>query len=134
MGDLSAGFLLDTHALLWLMTEPAKLSDRVRPVLAERSSELHASSASAWEIATKNRLGKLPQADALIGGYERHLRRASIRSMPISTEHALLAGGLEWANRDPFDRVIAATAMVEGLTLVTDDAAFVDLNGIRTFW
>jgi PIN domain nuclease of toxin-antitoxin system len=74
------------------------------------------------------------QADAVIGGYERHLRRAEVETIPIGTEHALLGGGLEWINRDPFDRVIAATAMVEGLPLVTDDGAFASLNGIRTFW
>ena len=134
MGSMTDGYLLDTHVLLWVLTEPTRLSDRVRPVFANRSSELYVSSASAWEIATKHRLGKLPQADAVIGGYERHLRRAEIETIPISTEHALLGGGLEWINRDPFDRVIAATAMVEGHPLVTDDGAFVDLNGIRTFW
>lgn len=128
------GYLLDTHCLLWLLTEPTRLSERVRHVVVDSSKHLSVSSASAWEIATKHRLGKLPQADAIIGGYERHLRRAQIETIPISAEHALLGGGLDWAHRDPFDRVIAATAMVEGLTLVTDDRAFADLNGVRTFW
>ena len=131
---MTDSYLLDTHVLLWVLTEPARLSDRIRPVLAKRSSDLYVSSASAWEIATKHRLGKLPQADAVIGGYERHLGRAGIETIPISTEHALLGGGLDWINRDPFDRVIAATAMVEGLPLVTDDGAFLKLNGLRTFW
>jgi len=131
---MTDGYLLDTHALLWVLTEPARFPDRVRPVLATRSSDLYVSTASAWEIATKHRLGKLPQADAVVGGYERHLRRAEIKTVPISTEHALLGGGLEWINRDPFDRVIAATAMVEGLPIVTDDGAFLKLNGVRTFW
>jgi PIN domain nuclease of toxin-antitoxin system len=134
MGSVTDGYLLDTHAVLWVLTEPTRLSDRVRPVLANRSYDLYVSTASAWEIATKHRRGKLPQADAVIGGYERHLRRAEVETIPIGTEHALLGGGLEWINRDPFDRVIAATAMVEGLPLVTDDGAFASLNGIRTFW
>lgn len=82
----------------------------------------------------KHRLGKLPQADAVVAGYERHLRRAEIETIPIGTEHALLGGGLDWVHRDPFDRVIAATAMVEGLVLVSDDDAFTQLNGVRTFW
>lgn len=131
---MTDGYLLDTHAVLWVLTDPDRLSDRVRPVLANRSSKLYASSASAWEIATKHRRGKLPQADAVIGGYERHLGRAEIRTIPIGTDHALLGGGLEWTIRDPFDRVIAATAMIEGLPLVTSDDAFQNLNGIRIFW
>lgn len=131
---MTDGYLLDTHCLLWVLTEPTRLSDRVRQVVADRSSHLHVSSASAWEIATKHRLGKLPQADAVIAGYERHLRRAEVHTIAISTEHALLGGGLDWIHRDPFDRAIAATAMVEGLQLVTDDDAFSHLNGVRTFW
>jgi|SRR6476620_7096215 PIN domain nuclease of toxin-antitoxin system len=93
MGGMTDSYLLDTHAVLWVLTEPTRLSDRVRPVLKKRSSDLYVSSASAWEIATKHRRGELPQADAVIGGYERHLRRAEIETIPISSEHALLAGG-----------------------------------------
>ena len=131
---MTDGYLLDTHVVLWVLADPARLSDRARPLLADRTSNLYVSAASAWEIATKHRLGKLPQADAVIGGYERHLRRAEIETIPIGTEHALLGGGLDWVNRDPFDRVIAATAMVEGLPLVTGDEAFRNLNGARIFW
>jgi PIN domain nuclease of toxin-antitoxin system len=127
-------FLLDTHALLWALTDPTRLGAEARRVVAAQSSRLVVSAASAWEIATKQRLGKLPQADALVGGYARHLDHLGASRLPITDEHALLAGRLEWSHRDPFDRVLAAQCMVESLTLVTGDAALIDLPGIATVW
>lgn len=126
--------LLDTHALLWLLTEPAKLSPAAAELLGDREAGLLVSAASAWEIATKHRLGKLPQAESLIDGYQRHLDRADIETIPISADHALTAGALQWGHRDPFDRMMAATCMIESLPLVTSDSAFDSLNGIRIFW
>lgn len=134
MGELRTGYLLDSHVLLWLLTEPERLADDARRVLADASNNLYVSAASAWEIATKVRLGKLPVADALTMGYERHLRRAGIDTIDISTDHAILGGVASWAHRDPFDRVIAATAIVEGLTLVTADPVFRDFHGLRLLW
>lgn len=66
--------------------------------------------------------------------YARHLRRLGLRCVPISDDHALVAGGLDWVHRDPFDRMLAAVAMVEGWTLVTRDPAFDSLPGLRTLW
>jgi PIN domain nuclease of toxin-antitoxin system len=126
--------LLDTHALLWFLTEPERLSHRATELLADRSTALVVSAASAWEIATKHRLGKLPQAEGLIDGYQRHLDRAGIESLSVTNEHAISAGTLSWDHRDPFDRMLAATSMIESLPLVTADAAFRDLNGIRLIW
>lgn len=134
MGGPGVTFLLDTHALLWALTEPSRLGVEARQVLTSRSSRLVVSAASAWEIATKQRLGKLPHADALVGGYARHLNRLGAVRLPIDEEHALLAGGLDWAHRDPFDRMLAAQAMLESLTLVTDDPAFTDAPGLATLW
>lgn len=127
-------FLLDTHALLWALTDPARLGDESRRIIAARSSGLVVSAASAWEISTKQRLGKLPQADALVGAYPRHLDRLGVVRLPVTEEHALLAGRLEWTHRDPFDRMLAAQAMIESLTLVTNDPAFSDLSGVATAW
>ncbi|MFW6598456.1 type II toxin-antitoxin system VapC family toxin [Propionibacteriaceae bacterium Y2011] len=126
--------LLDTHAMLWILTEPAKLSANARRIVEDRNTVLLASAATAWEIATKHRLGKLPTAGAVMSGYERHLERAAIDSLVISPAHALTAGSLEWQHRDPFDRMLAATAIIEAIPLMTADPAFDTLNGLRLIW
>lgn len=127
-------FLLDTHALLWALTEPDKLGPTARALIEDPESGLLVSAASAWEISTKRRLGKLPQSDALVAGFGRHLTRLGVRTLEVTTEHGLLAGSLEWSHRDPFDRMLAAQCMFEALPLITKDSAFDDLAGVRTLW
>ncbi len=134
MGELREGYLLDTHVLLWLLTEPARLSDTARRLLGDSSNRLYVSAASAWEIATKCRLGKLPLADSITMSFEQHLRRAAVEIIDISVDHAILGGAIGWSHRDPFDRAIAAAAMVEGLALVSSDPVFDGLNGVRVIW
>ena len=129
-----SAYLLDTHALLWALTEPDRLSAAALEVIGDAGPELFVSAASAWEIATKHRLGKLGQADGLVAAYAKHLSRLGVDELAISGEHALLAGGLAWGHLDPFDRVIAAQAMIEGLTVITRDPALHDLGGIATLW
>lgn len=126
--------LLDTHTLLWALTEPKRLSTIARNAVASPSNELVVSAASAWEIATKHRLGRLPQADALIAAYPQHLDRLGAQRLPVSELHALTAGRLEWDHRDPFDRILAAQGMLESLTLVTNDPPIIDFTGVRTLW
>ncbi|MGH3950528.1 MAG: type II toxin-antitoxin system VapC family toxin [Pseudonocardiaceae bacterium] len=129
-----ARLMLDTHVLLWMLTNPAKLSKTVRETVTERRTELFVSAASAWEIATKQRLGKLPAASVLVSAYNRHLSRLAVESIPITDEHSLLAGSMEWHHRDPFDRMIAAQCMTESLPLATADEAFKTLVGIQRVW
>jgi PIN domain nuclease of toxin-antitoxin system len=116
--------LLDTHALLWLLLEPAKLSKRVRGILASTATEVLVSSATAWEIATKHRLGKLDQAGEVVRGYQEHLRTALATELVISSTHALLAGTFKTAHKDPFDRLIAAQGTLETLPVISSDPAF----------
>lgn len=134
MGGRSLTYLLDTHVVLWALTDPARLGDGARAVIETRSSRLVVSTVSAWEIATKHRLGKLPQADVLLGAYPKHLDRLGVGRLPIADDHALLAGRLEWDHRDPFDRMLAAQAMIESLVLVTGDPAFTGCRGVPTLW
>ncbi len=129
-----SGYLLDTHALLWALTDPDRLSPRALEIIGDTGSALAVSAASAWEIATKHRLGRLGQADGLVAAYMKHLSRLGIDELPIAGEHALLAGGMAWDHRDPFDRMIAAQAMIEGFPVVTKDRVLHDLDGIATIW
>lgn len=127
-------YLLDTHAILWALTEPTRLGRSAREVIENGASRLVVSAASAWEIATKHRLGKLPQGDAVLGAYSKHLNRLDAIRLPVTEDHALLAGRLDWNHRDPFDRMLAAQAMIESLVLVTGDPTFGGCPGVPTLW
>ncbi len=126
--------LLDTHALLWTLLDPGRLPDTVLAQVRDPRTDLLVSAASAWEIATKHRLGKLDQATAVVSGYPDHLVRLRATELPITSHHALIAGGLRWDHRDPFDRMIVAQAMTESVPVVTADRVLLDFPGIRTIW
>lgn len=126
--------LLDTHALLWTLVEPARIPAPALARIRDPRTELLVSAASAWEIATKQRLGKLDQATAVLLGYHSHLARLGAGELPISGQHALSAGALPWEHRDPFDRMIVAQAMAESLPVVTADRALAGFPGVRTVW
>ncbi|NOY92202.1 MAG: type II toxin-antitoxin system VapC family toxin [Deltaproteobacteria bacterium] len=113
--------LLDTHVWLWMLSDPGKLRDSAREVLEARESELHLSAASAWEIAIKYRLGKLPLPEEPALFVPKRLERDGVRPLPISHAHALAEAGLPPHHRDPFDRLLVAQARVEGLVLCTVD-------------
>ena len=119
-------FLLDTHALLWMLLEPKRLSRRVHKLLSVPETEAIVSSATAWEIATKHRLGKLEHAEDLVRGYTQHLRTAMVSELPMTTHHALLAGNFRNAHKDPFDRILAAQSILEQLPLISNDSAFAE--------
>ncbi|CAN5346112.1 type II toxin-antitoxin system VapC family toxin [soil metagenome] len=126
--------LLDTHALLWVLTEPARMPDQLIERLSDPANELLVSAASAWECATKHRLGKLPGADAVLASFADHLANLGATEVPISTADALLAGSLNWAHRDPFDRVLAAQSIRRSVPLVSRDPVFSSLPGVGVLW
>lgn len=127
-------YLLDTHALVWALTEPRRLSRKARNTLESWDSVLVASAVSAYELTYKRRMGRLPGLDGLFVGYRRHILELVGEELSITGIHALEAGQLEWEHRDPFDRLIAAQALVEGLTLITADPAFSGLEGVEVLW
>lgn len=126
--------LLDTHALLWALLDPTKIPGTTLDAVRDPSTELLVSAASAWEVGTKFRLGKLDGARAVVLGYRDHLARLRATELPISSHHALTAGTLAWEHRDPFDRVIAAQAMIESVPVVTADRALGGFPGIHVVW
>lgn len=116
--------LLDTHALLWWMTDDTRLSESARQVIADRRNEIFVSAASAWEIATKHRLGKLPDATTVVDQYFDLTRADGFGHLPVLPRHALKAGTLDYSHRDPFDRMLAAQSKLDNLPLVTRDPVF----------
>jgi len=116
--------LLDTHALLWWLFDDPKLSVRARDAIKDPDNAVFVSSASAREIATKYRLGKLPEAREAVEHLPELLRLGRIAQSTISVEHALAAGALRMAHRDPFDRMLIAQAQLEQMAVVTTDTQF----------
>lgn len=110
--------LLDTHVLLWALTEDQRLQPDVRERIADGRTPVYVSAASAWEITIKQALGKLRAPSDL----PEQLARARFESLAVRVEHALAVGDLPDLHGDPFDRMLIAQARVERLTLVTHDA------------
>jgi PIN domain nuclease of toxin-antitoxin system len=124
--------LLDTHTLLWWLSEDSALPQAMRRLIG-RSGDVIVSAASAWEIGTKFRLGRLPTAAELVGDFEGYLVRERFQSLPISAAHGVRAGLLPGPHRDPFDRMLAAQAQLEGFSIVSNDEVF-DNFGVRRVW
>ena len=127
-------FLLDTHAFVWAVTNPDRLGVDGLARISDPTSELYVSAATAWELATKVRLGKFPAAEPLVAQYGRIVEQLGAIHLPISHAHSLRSGSLTWGHRDPFDRMLAAQAMLEHHCLITKDREFSALAGLETVW
>jgi PIN domain nuclease of toxin-antitoxin system len=125
--------LLDTHALLWWYSDDPALPKSCRKLIARSDSSVFVSAASAWEIATKFRLGKLPSASDLIQDFGGYLDRDKFLSLPVSYDHGVRAGMLPGTHQDPFDRMLIAQAELEKLFIVSNERVF-DLYGVRRIW
>ncbi len=125
--------LLDTHALLWWLAGDESLSTLARTAIASDENEVFVSAASAWEISTKHRIGKLPGAGPLAVDFAREVRQQGFVALPISLEHGQVAGALIGDHRDPFDRMLIAQAREEKMALVSKETLF-DAFGVRRLW
>ena len=133
MGSTLMRLLLDTHAYLWWLTDDKRLSTTARDSIADVRNEIFVSAASAWEIATKQRLGKLAGVPQAAARFAEMVMADGFMHLAIDHHHALLAGGYAATHRDPFDRMLAAQSELERTALVTLDPAFVEF-GTQTLW
>jgi len=125
--------LLDTHAFLWWLAGDDSLSAAARRAVADDSNGVFVSAASAWEIAAKHRLGRLPSVAAIVGDIGGAIADQGFIGLPIGVRHGQVAGALRGTHRDPFDRMLIAQALLENLVLVSNEAPF-DGYGVARLW
>ena len=115
--------LLDTCTFLWIAATPEALSAQARALFQDGDNEVYLSAASAWEIATKHALGRLPLPEPVERLIPRLRERHGVDALPIDEESTLHLPRLPPIHRDPFDRILVCQAIVHGMTLVTPDTA-----------
>jgi PIN domain nuclease of toxin-antitoxin system len=125
--------LLDTHTLLWFLANDTRLSRTAKTAIEDTANERWLSPITLLEIAIKVRNGKLPLPAPFAVMFPADLLTADIHLMPLETDHIEPLTTLPLYHKDPFDRLIAATALVEGMTLVSADTAF-DAYGVTRLW
>jgi PIN domain nuclease of toxin-antitoxin system len=125
--------LLDTHALIWWLAGNPSLSRTARSAIGDESNETFVSAASSFEITTKHRLGKLPDAGILAADVVGWIANEGFLELPITVRHGERAGALPGPHQDPFDRMLIAQAIVEELVLVSNETAF-DAYAVQRLW
>ncbi|MXW56528.1 MAG: type II toxin-antitoxin system VapC family toxin [Gemmatimonadales bacterium] len=125
--------LLDTHAFLWWIADSGRLSRKARRLVADETNDIAVSAASAWEIATKHRIGRLPGGEAVALDVAGCISDQGFSELPITVSDGERAGGLPGPHRDPFDRMLAAQALARGLPIISIDVVF-DRYGLNRLW
>ena len=125
--------LLDTHAFLWWLAGSDRLPIVARRAIGDEANDKLVSAASAWEIVTKHRLGRLPGAGKLADDVTGAIAGEGFEELPITVEHAARAGALPGPHRDPFDRMLIAQTLARNLVLVSNETLF-DRYGVRRLW
>ncbi len=125
--------LLDTHALIWFALGSAKMSADARRAVESLDNEVLVSAASAWELTTKVRIGKLPAAAKFAVEFREKVRGLGFHELSISVEHGQRAGLLPGAHKDPFDRILIAQAIAEDMPIVSNEVLF-DEYCVRRIW
>lgn len=125
--------LLDTQAFIWWVLNDPRLSSSARAAISEPSNAVLVSVATAWEMAIKASIGKLDLPAPVAEFFRSQLSLNWFTALPVMTGHALQVASLDHIHRDPFDRLLVATAMVEGIPLVTSDEE-IRRYPVRTIW
>lgn len=125
--------LLDTHALIWWFVGDLRLSEAVRTAIVADSNDIFVSAASAWEITTKFRLGKLPSVGGIVADLAGAISSQGFVPLAVTVRHGQAAGALPGPHQDPFDRMLIAQAMLDAMVLVSNEALF-DKYGVARLW
>ena len=125
--------LFASHAFVWFLAGDKRFSHRAREVVTAEDTVVCVSAVTAWEIANKVRLGKWPEAESLAASLSDVIAEHGFEPIAITVEQARVAGFLASAHRDPFDRMLAAQAQIEGIPLVTADPTFRSF-GTQVLW
>lgn len=135
MGGSRLRLLLDTHVFVWAADslDHVRISAAARTAIEDRRNETMVSAASAWEIATKHRLGRLESGGRIVADWASALAHLRAVDLAVTAEHGLLAGGFPAGHGDPFDRVLAAQAIIEDARLVTTDSTMAAF-GAEVLW
>ena len=125
--------LLDTHALIWWMTGNDSLSRTARTAILDKRNTVLVSAASAWEMATKVRLGRLPVTSDILRDFSEYLVQSDFQDLSVTVEQGIRAGSLPGPLQDPFDRMLIAQAQAESFSIVSNEVIF-DRYGISRIW
>ena len=125
--------LLDTHAFLWWVINDKRLSQAAMWAIADEDNDVLISAVSAWEIATKHRIGKLPESETLVENMALKIALEGFEELPITVDDAVRAGQLPGHHSDPFDRMLIAQALARNIPLVSNEPLF-DRYGVRRLW
>jgi PIN domain nuclease of toxin-antitoxin system len=125
--------LLDTHALIWWTVDLPRLSKAAQNAIADPENTVFVSAVSAFEIALKHGMGKLPVAGPLATAFVAQIEAEGFTGLSITLDHGQRAGALATPHRDPFDRLLIAQALHEELTLVSNERLF-DATGVSRLW
>jgi len=126
-------YLLDTHTLYWWLYFPQLLPQTVRERLADPDVRVFASAVSAYEMSYKHHRGRWPEVEPLVNAFEEIVAAERFDLLPLTARHAARAGAYPAMHRDPFDRMLAAQAEVEGLSIISSDSGFNAL-GVVPLW
>lgn len=125
--------LLDSHALVWYLNGDRRLSRKAREITDDSESEVFISAVCAWEIAVKVNRGRWPEAVQIADSLQEITMAQAFEALPITIDHARVAGFLSGRHHDPFDRMLAAQSQIEGMPIVTADSAFREF-GTPVIW
>jgi len=125
--------LIDTHTFLWFVTEDSKLSDRAFQTIEDEANDVILSITSLWEIAIKFSIGKLKLHKPFQEFVDEQIQTNDFQLLTIEPTHINIVAGLPLHHRDPFDRILIAQGMVEGLPIISADKVF-DAYGVTRLW